>query len=82
MHTTPSGFRTLLLAGLTGGGTAGVAQFFTSPARMKPVAERMAAVARGKPFPADWQVVLKITVQDGLPLEITPVTIRPAQNAS
>jgi hypothetical protein len=82
MHTTPSGFRTLLLAGLTGGGTAGVAQFFTSPAKMKPVAERIAAAARGKPFPADWQVVLKITVQDGLPLEITPVTIRPAQNAS
>jgi len=80
MHTTPSGFRTLLLAGLSGAGTAGVAQFFASPAKMRLVQERIAAPARGKPFPADWQVVFKIVVQDGLPLETTPVTVRSAQN--
>jgi len=77
MHTTPSGFRTFFLAGLSGGGTAGVAEFFVTPAKMRPVAERIAAGAPGKPFPSDWQVVIKITVQDGLPVESSVATVRP-----
>ena len=81
MHTAPSGFKTFVLAGLSGAGTAGVAEFFTTPAKMRPVAERLAAAVPGKPFPSDWQVVLKITVQDGLPLDTSVATIRPSPPA-
>lgn len=81
MYTNPDGFRTFLLAGLSGAGTAGVAEFFATPAKMKPVAERIAAAAPGKPFPSDWQVVFKITVQDKLPVETSVATIRPVPPA-
>jgi len=82
MHTTPGGFKTLLLAGLSTAGTAGVAEFFTTPSKMKPVASRIAAAVQGKAFPSDWQVLMKITVQDGLPIETSAVTIRPAPPAA
>lgn len=77
MHTTANGFRTLLLAGLSSAGTAGVTEFFATPAKMKAVAGRIAAAVPGKPFPYDWQVLVRITVQDGLPIETSAVTIRP-----
>jgi hypothetical protein len=70
------------LAGLSGGGTAGVADFFATPAKMKHLAERIAAAAPGKPFPADWEVVIRILVQDGLPVETSAVTLRPLPSAA
>jgi hypothetical protein len=82
MLTTRRGFKTFLLAGLSGAGTAGVAEFFATPAKMKPLAERIAAVAPGKPFPTDWEVIIKIVVQDGLPVETSAVTLRPAPPAA
>jgi hypothetical protein len=78
MLTTRHGFKTFVLAGLSGAGTAGVAEFFATPAKMKPLAERIAAAAPGKPFPADWGAIIRIVVQDGLPVESSAVTFRPA----
>ena len=78
MHTSSEGFRTLLLAGLSGAGTAGVAEFFATPAKVRAVAERIAAAAPGKPFPADWEVIMRIAVQDGLPVDTSAVTVHPA----
>jgi hypothetical protein len=78
MLTTRHGFKTFVLAGLSGAGTAGVAEFFATPAKMKPLAERIAAAAPGKPFPADWEAIIRIVVQDGLPVETSAVTLRPA----
>lgn len=78
MLTTRRGFRTFLLAGLSGAGTAGVAEFFATPAKMKPLAEQIAAAAPGKPFPADWQAVIRIVVHDGLPVEASAVALHPA----
>jgi hypothetical protein len=82
MLTTRHGFKTFLLAGLSGAGTAGVADFFATPAKMKPLAERIAAAVPGKPFPADWEVIIRIVVKDGLPLESSAVTIRPVPLAA
>jgi len=82
MLTAPHGHKTFLLAGLSGGGTAGVADFFATPAKMKHLAERIAAAAPGKPFPADWEVVIRILVQDGLPVETSAVTLRPLPSAA
>jgi hypothetical protein len=82
MLTTPHGYKTFLLAGLSGAGTAGVAEFFATPAKMKPLAERIAAATPGKPFPADWEVIIRIVVQDGLPVESSVVTIRPVRPAA
>ncbi len=77
MHTAANGLRTLVLAGLSGAGTAGVAKFFVTPTKMKPLAQRIASQAPGKTFPSDWEVLMRITVQDGLPIETSAVTIRP-----
>jgi hypothetical protein len=82
MLTTPHGFKTFLLAGLSGAGTAGVAEFFANPAKMKPLAERIGAAAPGKPFPTDWEAIIRIVVQDGLPVESSTVTIRPVRPAA
>lgn len=82
MLTTRHGFKTFLLAGLSGAGTAGVAEFFATPAKMKPLAERLGVAAPGKPFPADWEVIIRIVVQDGLPVESSAVTIRPVRTAA
>lgn len=75
MHATPEGFRTLLLAGLGGAGTAGVAAFFASPAKMSRVADQLASASPNKHFPSDWEVLMRITVQDGLPVATSAVTI-------
>jgi hypothetical protein len=79
MHTTANCLRTLVLAGLSSAGTAGVADFFATPTKMKPVAQRMASQAPGRIFPSDWEVLMRITVQDGLPIETSAVTIRPTR---
>jgi len=82
MLTTRHGFKTFVLAGLSGAGTAGVAEFFATPAKMKPLAERISAAASGKLFPTDWEVIVRVVVQDGLPVETTAVTLRPAPPAA
>jgi hypothetical protein len=82
MLTTRHGFKTFVLAGLSGAGTAGVAEFFATPAKMKPLAERISAAAPGKPFPADWEAIIRIVVQDGLPIETSAVTLRPVPSAA
>jgi hypothetical protein len=82
MLTTPHGFKTFVLAGLSGAGTAGVAEFFATPAKIKPLAERIKAAAPGQSFPTDWEAVIRIVVQDGLPVETSAVTIRPVQPAA
>jgi hypothetical protein len=82
MLTTRHGFKTFVLAGLSGAGTAGVAEFFATPAKMKPVAERIGAAAPGKPFPSDWEVIIRIVVQDDLPVESSVVTVRPVRPAA
>jgi hypothetical protein len=79
MLTTRHGFKTFLLAGLSGAGTAGVAEFFATPAKMKLLVERIGAAVPGKPFPADWEAIVRIVVQDGLPVETSAVTVRPVR---
>ncbi len=74
---SPYGFSLLLLAGCSSPGTGGAGEFFANPAKMKAVHDRIRAAAPGKPFPSTWEVVIKIDVRDGLPVETTAVAFRP-----
>lgn len=75
---SPYGFSMLLLAGQSSAGTAGVAEFFSDPAKMKPAYERIRATAAGKSFPSDWELLIRVAVRDGLPVETSAVAFRPA----
>jgi hypothetical protein len=81
MLTSHYGFRMLLLAGRSSAGTAGVAQFFSDPAKMRPVYSLIRAAAPAKAFPTNWEMLLKIAVRDFLPMETSVVAIRPVRPA-
>lgn len=81
MLTSPYGFKTLLFAGVTSAGTAGVGEFFTDPQKIAAVHKRIRAVAPGKAFPTDWEMLIRIAVRDGIPLETSAVAVRPAPAA-
>ncbi len=78
MLTSPSGFRMLVVAGLTSAGTAGAGAFFASPEKMRPVFDSIRSASAGKPFPSDWEVLIKVKIRDGLALDSTVVAVRPA----
>lgn len=78
MLTSPYGFKTLLLAGVTSAGTAGVAELFASPRKMSGVAAQIRSAAAGKPFPPDWEVLVRVAVRGGIPVDTSIVAIRPA----
>ncbi len=78
MLTSPEGFQMLLVAGITSAGTAGVGEFFASPEKMKEAYAGISAATRGKPFPANWEVLVKVSVRDNLPVDTAAVAFRPA----
>ena len=79
MLVSPYGFNTLLLAGGSGPGTAGVGEFFSNPEKMRDVYKRLrAASPSSKSFPSNWEVLLRIDVRDALPVETSIVTVRTA----
>ena len=83
MLVSPYGFKTLLFAGVTSAGTAGVGEFFSTPKAMADVHQRIrSAVGSGTAFPAEWEVLVRIMVRDGLPVKTAAVTVRPAPGAS
>lgn len=81
MLTSPYGFNMLLVAGLTSAGTAGAGEFFASLEKMKPVYDRIRAAAPGQPFPANWEVLIRIDVRDNLPVNTSGIALRPAATA-
>ncbi len=78
MATSPFGFKMLLLAGLSSAGTAAAAEFFCTPEKMEPIYRRLRAASSGKAFPPDWEVLVRTTVRDGLPVDTTALAVRPA----
>jgi hypothetical protein len=78
MSQSPSGSRMLVLAGLTSTGTAGVGNFFIDPNRMKPIFEKLKAASPNGSIPANWQVLVRITARDDVPLNVSFVTLRTA----
>jgi hypothetical protein len=78
MLISPHGYNMLLLAGGSSAGTAGVGEFFTNPAKMRVVYERIRAATPGKAFPASWEALIKIDVRDGLPVDCSALAVRPA----
>jgi hypothetical protein len=78
MLTSPYGFKTLLLAGMSSAGTAGAGQFLAAPEKMRSVYDRVRMAAAGKPFPSNWEVLIKVAVRDSLPVETSAIAFRPA----
>ena len=78
MSQSPSGSRMLVLAGLTSTGTAGVGDFFVDPNQMKAVFDRLKAASPNGSIPANWQVLVRITARDDVPLNVSFVTLRVA----
>jgi hypothetical protein len=76
MSQSPSGSRILVLAGLTSTGTAGVGDFFIDPNQMKPVFEKLKAASRNGSIPANWQVLLRITARDDVPINVSFMSLR------
>ncbi len=78
MSQSSSGSRILVLAGLTSTGTAGVGNFFIDPNQMKPIFEKLKATSPNGSIPANWQVLLRITARDDVPLNVSFVSLRVA----
>ncbi len=76
MSQSSSGSRILAIAGLTSTGTAGVGNFFVDPNRMKPVFEKLKAASPHGAIPANWQVLVRITARDDVPLDVCLVALR------
>ena len=76
MSQSASGSRTLVLAGLTSTGTAGVGNFFSDPNQMKPIFQRLKRSSPDGSIPANWQVLLRITVRDDVPFGVAMVALR------
>jgi hypothetical protein len=76
MSQSASGSRTLVLAGLTSTGTAGVGSFFSDPNQMKPIFQRLKRSSADGSIPANWQVLLRITARDDVPLGVAMVALR------
>jgi hypothetical protein len=66
----------LVLAGLTSTGTAGVGSFFSDPNQMEPIFQRLKRSSPDGSIPANWQVLLRITVRDDVPLGVAMVALR------
>ncbi len=81
MLSAPAPSHILLLAGQTSATTAGVGEFFTAPEKMRPVYERFRAATPDKRVPSNWEVLVKINIRDGLPVETSVVALRPAPGA-
>jgi hypothetical protein len=81
MATSPYGFNMLLMAGCSSAGSAGVGEFFSNPEKMKSVYNRIRAVARGKAFPTNWEVLVQVNVRDALPVETAAIALRPEPTA-
>jgi hypothetical protein len=77
MATSPYGFNMLLMAGCSSAGSAGVGEFFSNPEKMKSVYNRIRAVAHGKAFPTNWEVLVQVNVRDALPVETVAIALRP-----
>ena len=76
MSQSASGSRMLVLAGLTSTGTAGVGSFFSDPNQMMPIFQRLKRSSADGSVPANWQVLLRITGRDDVPLKVSMVALR------
>jgi len=81
MTKSPSGSRTLVLAGLSSAGTAGVGEFFTDPEQMRPVYKQLRALSKTGAFPESWQVLLRIEVREFVPVKVSPIAVRITQGS-
>ena len=76
--TSSDGLNILLLAGVSSAATAGVGEFFASAEKMGSVYNHLREVNGVKTVPANWEVLIKLKIREGLTVESTAIAIRPA----
>jgi hypothetical protein len=79
MMPSQYGPRMLLLAGNTSAGTAGAGDFVASAEKMRALHAAIRDAAPGKPFPAEWEALIKIQVRDGIAVSNSLVACRPTR---
>jgi hypothetical protein len=57
---------------------AGVGDFFINPIEMQPVFEKLKAASPHGSIPPNWQVLVRITARDDVPLNVSLVALRVA----
>lgn len=76
MSTAKSGSKILILAGHTSAGTYGSGTFFGDPVKMRAAYDRIVANRTGKPFPQNWEILVRVSIRDGIPVDTALVTTR------
>jgi len=77
---TESGASVLILAGRTSFGTYGVGDFFSDPHRMNAVFGKLKASTRSGGLPRKFVVLLKIQVDEDIPVSVTAVKVQADSN--
>ena len=77
--TSSDGLNILLLAGVSSAGTAGVGEFFASAEKIRGICNRIREATGGKTVPPNWEVLIKLRIREGLPVESAAVAIRPVR---
>lgn len=72
---TASGGSVLILAGRTSFGTHGVGEFFSDPARMEPLFQKMRAAAGKRSLPGSFVILLRIEVSGNIPVGVSFVKL-------
>jgi hypothetical protein len=74
---TPYDLETLLIAGVSNAGTAAAGEFLTNPYKVIDAYRTIRAAAAGKEFPSNWEMLIKVAVRDGVPLDSSVIATRP-----
>jgi hypothetical protein len=76
MSTAKSGSKILILAGHTSAGTYGSGTFFGDPVKMRPAYDQIVASRAGKHFPQNWEILVRVSIRDGIPVDTALVATR------
>ncbi len=76
MQGLPNGNRVLLLAGASSYGTFGVGEFFCNPEKMRVVYNALKKRSPGGVISPNYEILLKITIKENLPIDTNFVACR------
>jgi len=76
MTTLPAGSRILILAGFGSPGTGAMGALLADPGRMRPIYERLRALASSGAFPANWEVFTRTTERDNVVINVSVEALR------
>jgi hypothetical protein len=74
---TPYDFETLLIAGISNAGTAAAGEFLTNPYKVIAAYRTIRGAAADNEFPPNWEILIKVAVREGVPLDSSVIATRP-----